>query len=149
MARLPPNVRHNMMMDPNGTVKSAMSGRSRQQVGTLDILKENEIISVLQRHVVQHHGHPPLGARNSGPWQDGFSSVTSRGSTQHHVSPSRGSHVSTGSRSHSRGSKPALVIPRAKVTPSRGYTNNGYHSDDDRFSSPMEVRSKKKKFLTS
>lgn len=110
------------MMDPNGTVKSAMSGRSRQQ-----------------RHVVQHHGHPghpPLGARNSGgPWQDGFSSVTSRGSNSH-VSPSRGSHVSTGS--HSRASKPALVIPRAKVTPSRGYTNNGYHSDDDRFSSPVE-----------
>ena len=54
------------------------------------------------------------------------------------MSPSRGSHVSTGS--HSRASKPALVIPRAKVTPSRGYTNNGYHSDDDRFSSPVEVR---------
>ena len=34
MARLPPNVRqHSMMMDPSGTVKSAMSGRSRQQVG--------------------------------------------------------------------------------------------------------------------
>ena len=33
MARLPPNVRqHSMMMDPSGTVKSAMSGRSRQQV---------------------------------------------------------------------------------------------------------------------
>ena len=32
MARLPPNVRQGMMMDPNGTVKSAMSGRSRQPV---------------------------------------------------------------------------------------------------------------------
>ena len=31
MARLPPNVRqHTMMMDPSGTVKSAMSGRGRQ-----------------------------------------------------------------------------------------------------------------------
>ena len=32
MARLPPNVRQGMMMEPNGTVKSAMSGRSRQPV---------------------------------------------------------------------------------------------------------------------
>ena len=33
MARLPPNVRqHSLMMDPTGTVKSAMSGRSRQKV---------------------------------------------------------------------------------------------------------------------
>jgi len=121
MARLPPNVRqHTMMMDPSGTVKSAMSGRGRQ----------------VKRHAIPpHHGHPPLQPRNSGPWQDGFGSVTSRSS---HVSPSRGSHVSVGSRSHSRGSKPALVIPRAKVTPSRGYSNNGYHSDDDRFSSPVE-----------
>ena len=38
MARLPPNVRqHSMMMDPSGTVKSAMSGRSRQQVGEMRI----------------------------------------------------------------------------------------------------------------
>ena len=92
-----------------------------------------------------HPGHPPLGARNSGPWQDGFGSVASRST---HVSPARGSHVSgAGSRSHSRGSKPALVIPRAKVTPSRGqgYSNNGYHSDtDDRFSSQQgEVSSMK------
>jgi len=125
MARLPPNVRQGMMMDPNGTVKSAMSGRSRQP-----------------RHVAPPpgHGHPPLGARNSGPWQEGFGSVASRGSRSH-VSPGRShvSHVSpareAGARSHSRASKPALVIPRAKVTPSRGYTNNGYHSDtDDRFS---------------
>ena len=120
MARLPPNVRqHSMMMDPSGTVKSAMSGRSRQQV---------------PRHAVpppQSH-HPSLQARSSGPWQDGFSSVTSRGS---HVSPSR---ASSRPASHSRASKAALVIPRAKVTPSRGYNNTGYHSDEDRFSSPQE-----------
>ena len=95
------------------------------------------------------HGHPPLGARNSGPWQDGFGSVASRGSRSH-VSPGRShashvSHVSpardAGARSHSRGSKPALVIPRAKVTPSRGHTNNGYNSDtDDRFSQETQVR---------
>ena len=54
-----------------------------------------------------------------------------------HVSPAR----EAGARSHSRGSKPALVIPRAKVTPSRGYTNTGYHSDtDDRFSQETQVR---------
>ena len=64
-------------------------------------------ISQVKRHAVpppSHHGHPPLGARNSGPWQDGFGSgsVTSRST---HVSPSRVSHVSgAGSRSHSRGS---------------------------------------------
>ena len=92
------------------------------------------------------HGHPPLGARNSGPWQEGFGSVASRGSRSH-VSPGRShaSHVSpgrdAGARSHSRGSKPALVIPRAKVTPSRGHTNNGYNSDtDDRFSQETQVR---------
>ena len=56
-----------------------------------------------------------------------------------HVSPAR----EAGARSHSRASKPALVIPRAKVTPSRGYTNNGYHSDtDDRFSQETQVRKK-------
>ena len=129
MARLPPGVRQGMMMDPNGTVKSAMSGRSRQQ-----------------RHVAPPpgHGHPPLGARNSGPWQEGFGSVASR-STRHerHVSPSRShaSHVSPARGSQSRGSKPSLVIPRAKVTPSRGYTNTGYHSDtdNDRFSHETQV----------
>ena len=57
-----------------------------------------------------------------------------------HVSPAR----DAGSRSHSRGSKPALVIPRAKVTPSRGHTNNGYNSDtDDRFSQETQVRKKR------
>ena len=72
--------------------------------------------------------------------------MASRGSRSH-VSPGRShvSHVSpareAGARSHSRASKPALVIPRAKVTPSRGYTNNGYHSDtDDRFSQETQVR---------
>ena len=35
--------------------------------------------------------------------------------------------------------KPALVIPRAKVYPNRGY-NGGYHSDDERLSTPVEVR---------
>ena len=40
--------------------------------------------------------------------------------------------------SHSRASKAALVIPRAKVTPSRGYNNSGYHSDEDRFSGQQE-----------
>ena len=129
MARLPPNVRqHSMMMDPSGTVKSAMSGRSRQQV---------------KRHAAAPppHPHPGLQARNSGPWQDGFGSVRSGGS--HAVSPSRGSSRPA---SHSRASKAAaLVIPRAKVTPSRGFSSNnnsggggGYHSDDDRFSSPVE-----------
>ena len=122
MARLPPNVRqHSMMMDPSGTVKSAMSGRSRQQVP--------------RQAPPPHPAHPHLQARNSGPWQDGFGSVRSGGS--HTVSPSR-----AGSRpaSHSRASKAAaLVIPRAKVTPSRGYNSNtGYHSDEDRFSSPVE-----------
>ena len=56
------------------------------------------------------------------------------------MSPSRGSSRPA---SHSRASKAAaLVIPRAKVTPSRGYSSNnnggGYHSDEDRFSSPVE-----------
>ena len=31
MARLPPNMRHNLIMD-HGTVKSGMSSRTRQQV---------------------------------------------------------------------------------------------------------------------
>ena len=118
MARLPPNVRqHSMMMDPSGTVKSAMSGRSRQQV---------------KRHAAgPGPPHPALQARNSGPWQDGFGSVTSRGSHGHTVSPSR---ASSRPASHSRASKAgALVIPRAKVTPSRGYI-----SEEDRFSSPVE-----------
>ena len=40
MARLPPNVRQGMMMDPNGTVKSAMSGRSRQPVSEANWLEK-------------------------------------------------------------------------------------------------------------
>ena len=121
MARLPPNVRqHSMMMDPSGTVKSAMSGRSRQQV---------------KRHAAAPppHPHPALQARNSGPWQDGFGSVRSGGSQT--VSPSR---ASSRPASHSRASQAAaLVIPRAKVTPSRGFRE---HSEEDSrgFSSPGE-----------
>ena len=41
--------------------------------------------------------------------------------------------------------KPSLVIPRAKVTPSRsnqGYSNNGYNSDDDRLSSEQPERNR-------
>ena len=51
------------------------------------------------------------------------------------MSPSR---TSSRPASHSRASKAALVIPRAKVTPSRGYNNSGYHSDEDRFSGQQE-----------
>ena len=113
-----------MMMDPSGTVKSAMSGRSRQQ---------------MKRHAAgpPPQPHPALQARNSGPWQDGFGSVRSGGSQT--VSPSR---ASSRPASHSRASKAAaLVIPRAKVTPSRGFSSSntaGYHSEDERFSSPVE-----------
>jgi len=116
MARLPPNVRqHSLMMDPTGTVKSAMSGRSRQK---------NK----------RQAPHPNLQNRSSNqgsigrPWQDSFGSVTSRGS----AAPSAVSSRAPSSRPQ----KPTLVIPRAKVTPSRGYS--GYHSDDDRLSSPVE-----------
>ena len=108
-----------MMMDPSGTVKSAMSGRSRQQV---------------PRHGPPAQPHPSLQARSAGPWQEGFSSLSSRREGSH-VSPSR---ASSRPASHSRASKAALVIPRAKVTPSRGYNNSGYHSDEDRFSSQPE-----------
>jgi len=116
MARLPPNVRqHSLMMDPTGTVKSAMSGRSRQKAK-------------------RQAPHPNLQKRSSNqgsigrPWQDSFGSVTSRGS----VAQSAVSSRAPSARPH----KPTLVIPRAKVTPSRGYS--GYHSDDDRLSSPVE-----------
>ena len=106
MARLPPHVRgQGLMMDPGGTVKSAMSGRSRQSRG--------------KRSAPQHpHQHRPSSHMSSGSrgqgntWQDSFGSVTSRGSQGAALSGSGGSVVA-------RHQKPNLVIPRAKVTPSR------------------------------
>jgi hypothetical protein len=134
MARLPPHVRgQGLMMDPTGTVKSAMSGRSRQGKSKRS-----------GGHGGGHSGHPHQQQRASsqgsvgraqGTWQDSFGSVTSRGSQA----------ASGISSVVGRKSKPNLVIPRAKVTPSRsnnGYNNNGYHSDDDRLSSEQPERNR-------
>ena len=95
------------MMDPTGTVKSAMSGRSRQGKSKRS-----------GGHSGGHSGHPHQQQRSSsqgsvgraqGTWQDSFGSVTSRGSQA----------ASGISSVVGRKAKPNLVIPRAKVTPSR------------------------------
>ena len=98
MARLPPNVRqqHSLIMDPTGTVKSAMSGRSRRQAGP----------------------HPSLHGRNA-PWpQESFSSGHGSGAGGSVRGPA------------GRPPKPTLVIPRAKVTSSRGYSNSGFSDEE-------------------
>lgn len=100
MARLPPHVRgQGMMMDPSGTVKSAMSGRSRQG--------RSKRSAPTHPHQQRASSHDSV-SRAQG-WQDSFGSVTSRGSG----APSGISSVV------GRLAKPNLVIPRAKVTPSR------------------------------
>ena len=84
-----------------------------------------------KRQVPPHAGQNRSSNQGSigRPWQDNFGSVASRGSVAQSVASSRAPS--------NRPQKPSLVIPRAKVTPSRGYS--GYHSDDDRLSSPVEV----------
>ena len=126
MARLPPHVRgQGLMMDPGGTVKSAMSGRSRQGKGKR---------SSGQQHPHQHRSSSQGSVGRAG-WQDSFGSVTSRGSQA----------ASGVSSVVGRQQKPNLVIPRAKVTPSRsnnGFSNNGYNSDEDRLSSEQPERNR-------
>jgi hypothetical protein len=131
MARLPPHVRgQGLVMDPGGTVKSAMSGRSRQGgKGTRSAPHPQH------PHQQRASSQGSVGRSHQG-WQDSFGSVTSRGSQ----AASRAS-----SAAGRQGGKPNLVIPRAKVTPSRsnnGYNNNGYNSDDDRLSSEQPERNR-------
>lgn len=117
MARLPPSVRQqSLMMDPHGTVKSAMSARARQ--------KRKGIQNQMGEKVKRQAPRQPLQKRSSNQsldssrqWQSNLGGTT----------PPHGHALS----------KPALVIPRAKFHHGP-HTNYGYHSDEDLSSTPVE-----------